>query len=82
MARDSVPATAHPSGLGALVTCPECGSDDLVAVMPDGEIAFFCEECHRCWHVELGYVQRVDPTTCPGCAHRRECLERWRADHR
>ena len=59
---------------GTLPACPACGSGDLDAVS-DGELTnFLCRACLRCWHVELGWVQRVTPSTCPGCAHRGACL--------
>jgi len=62
-----------------VVQCPMCGTEDLEAVS-DGETTnFLCWTCRTCWHVELGWVQRVDPRTCGGCPHRDECLARFRA---
>jgi transposase-like protein len=63
---------------GAMVTglmvCPTCGSEELEAVT-DGEATnFLCPVCRDCWHVELGWVHRVDPKTCPGCQHLDLCL--------
>ena len=41
----------------------------------DGEMTNFrCVGCGMCWHIELGWVNRVDPATCPGCEHRAECM--------
>ncbi len=66
--------------MGALARCPACGDRELHAVT-DGEMTnFLCERCGRCWHVELGYVSRVDPVTCPGCPFIDDCLARWAAD--
>lgn len=57
-----------------LFPCPTCGSDELEAVW-DGEWTnFLCHECWSCWHVQLGWIHRVDIATCPGCMHRPECL--------
>ena len=42
---------------------------------------FLCQACGRCWHVELGFVSRVDPLTCMGCPHRPECLARSEIDN-
>lgn len=59
-----------------LLRCPRCGSAESEAVS-DGEMMnFLCRSCWSCWHVELGFVHHVDPTTCPGCQHRGECLSR------
>jgi hypothetical protein len=66
-----------PAGSGArglLERCPGCGADRLVVVLDVDEANFLCEACGRCWHVELGYVSRVDPLTCSGCPHRDACL--------
>jgi NMD protein affecting ribosome stability and mRNA decay len=55
-------------------TCPACGSPDVEWVS-DGEVAnFVCLACWRCWHPELGWVRRVDPSACPGCHYRDRCL--------
>jgi hypothetical protein len=63
--------------------CPGCGSERLEAVIDvEGEsVNFLCADCGRCWHVELGYVQRVDPASCGGCPHHPECAEVFAADH-
>ena len=59
------PAELSPSG--TLARCPECGGTDLRCVT-DGELTnFFCVACASCWHLELGWVHRINPSTCPGC---------------
>ena len=59
---------------GPLERCPQCDRPDLETVS-DGDITnFFCQSCLACWHLELGFVHRVDPTTCGGCAHLPTCL--------
>lgn len=63
-----------------LGTCPGCGSEQLVTVT-DGEYTnFLCERCARCWHIDLGRVSRVDPTSCPGCPRRGFCESRLPLD--
>jgi hypothetical protein len=58
-----------------LDVCPACGSDRLDPVVENESqnVHFFCGACGRCWHVELGYVHRVIPPTCPGCPERERC---------
>lgn len=71
----------HGAALGSISRCPSCHSADLRAVV-DGESAnFSCNACHRCWHVELNWVMRVDPATCTGCDTPVECAARFAADH-
>jgi uncharacterized protein YbjT (DUF2867 family) len=68
--------TATPLG-----TCPACGSTQLQTVT-DGEYTnFLCERCARCWHIDLGHVSRVDPSSCPGCPRRGFCERRLPLDH-
>jgi hypothetical protein len=31
-----------------------------------------------CWHVELGFIHRINPETCPGCEYQLSCLEHHR----
>lgn len=64
-----------------LHACPECGSTRLVPVRDGADIHFFCEDCGRCWHVELGSVWRVDPAVCSGCEFLDRCAERFAQDH-
>jgi hypothetical protein len=62
-----------------VMECPHCGAGDL-EVAWDGELTnFLCRRCWSCWHLELGVVQRIDPTTCPHCPHQPECLWRRRS---
>jgi transposase-like protein len=61
--------------------CPSCRSTRLRAVSDGETVNFFCDDCERCWHVELGYVHRVNPRTCPGCAVRERCTARYERDH-
>ena len=58
-----------------VVRCPACGTEDLETVSDGENTNFLCRTCWACWHVELGWVQRVDPRSCP-CGHREECLAR------
>lgn len=70
------------AAIGSISRCPACRSTDLRTVI-DGESAnFSCGDCYRCWHVELNWVIRVDPTTCAGCRTFVQCAERFMADHR
>lgn len=71
-------ASHHPAGLGAMTHCPSCRGE-LVAVRDQGTTNFLCEDCGRCWHVEMGFVHRVDPNTCLECPRRPGCLARWNA---
>jgi transposase-like protein len=63
--------------------CPRCGSDRLEPVVERSvqAVHFLCQECGRCWHVELGAVSRVPPPTCFGCPARGRCLEMYALDH-
>ena len=58
--------------------CPQCGAVELHAVF-DGELMnFLCPLCMSCWHVELGFVHRINPGSCPGCQYQLTCMEHWR----
>jgi hypothetical protein len=70
------PGTGRPVGLGALTECPVCGGT-LSAVTDGAATNFLCDDCLECWHVELGYVHKVDPSTCLVCTRREECVARW-----
>jgi transposase-like protein len=59
-----------------VVRCPTCGAEDLETVNDGDDTNFLCVACRSCWHVELGWVQRVDPHGCERCPHRGGCLER------
>ena len=66
-----------------LVRCPECGSErvETVVEVDTDDVHFFCDECARCWHVELGYVTRMASILCHGCANRDRCEPVYFADH-
>ena len=65
-----------PGLFGRLEGCPFCHHPGLLTVTDGETVNFLCERCGSCWHVEMGYVRRVDPLTCPGCLHRPTCLAR------
>lgn len=49
--------------------CPTCGKDGELVSTDDGELVnFLCRTCGTCWHPELGWLRRVDPDHCQGCA--------------
>jgi hypothetical protein len=57
-----------------ILTCQGCGLNVMEAVS-DGEMTNFrCVACGACWHIELGWVRRVEPVTCPGCEHHADCI--------
>ena len=56
-----------PRGWGALEACPGCGAVTLTAVSDGESTNFFCGTCEKCWRLELGWVSRIEPRTCPGC---------------
>jgi hypothetical protein len=65
-----------------LDACPACGATELHPVY-DGELMnFFCPLCISCWHVELGFVHRIRPETCPGCQYQLICTEHQQAPPR
>jgi hypothetical protein len=69
----------EPAGLGAATCCPACTG--RLRAVSDGEMTnFLCRQCGRCWHVELGHISRVDPTTCPGCPFLQSCMSRYAND--
>ena len=71
--------TGHPNR--PLARCPRCHGLALRAVNDGEQVNFLCLECARCWHVELGWVRRVSPHTCPGCAARERCSRIYDIDH-
>ena len=76
--RDDIDRILRPLGC-----CPRCGSSHLAPVVEDGsaDVRFLCADCARCWRVELGFVQRVDPGSCAGCPARARCTAAYAADH-
>lgn len=65
-----------------LARCPVCGSNRLDPVVENERqtVHLLCRDCSRCWHVELGFVHRVVPTTCLGCPERARCVLAFEAD--
>jgi len=63
---------------GAIITglmaCPTCGWEEFEAVFDGDATNFLCRVCHDCWHLQLGWVHRVDPRTCATCRRRGECV--------
>jgi hypothetical protein len=51
-----------------LADCPVCRSSRLDPVVETERetVHFLCRDCLRCWHVELGFVHLMTPTTCLG----------------
>jgi len=49
------------------LACPNCGNDVLEAVSDGTQTNFLCHRCWSCWHAELGYMEAVPVSTCPGC---------------
>ena len=67
---------AGPSARYGLPGCLNCGPVELHPVF-DGELTnFYCPLCGSCWHLELGFVVRINPDTCPGCQIELGCRER------
>ena len=66
-----------------LENCPGCGSWQLqpVVVADASRVHFLCGSCSRCWRVELGYVQRVNPERCDGCLQPEHCAAAYAKDH-
>jgi len=66
-----------------LAFCPTCASGNLdpVVEVDAEEVHFLCVDCNRCWHVALGYVQRMTPATCGGCPQTARCGAVYAADH-
>lgn len=58
---------------GRIGPCPVCGNGRLTSVSDGEETNFLCTECGCCWHVGLGWIDRVNPETCPGCPSRPIC---------
>jgi len=48
--------------------CPTCGSEQLEPVVEGAtqDVHFLCRNCGTYWHVELGFVHRVTPSTGVG----------------
>ncbi len=66
-----------------LQQCPSCGCEQLEPVVETDtlEVHFLCRDCKRCWHVELGHVQRMSPYVCLGCPQLSQCRPAFDAEH-
>jgi hypothetical protein len=42
-------------------TCPGCGAVGLTVLAAGDQARFSCPACQSCWHVDLGWVHRVEP---------------------
>jgi uncharacterized Zn finger protein len=42
------------------LACNDCGAEGLVVVADGDLVDFRCPACGACWHMELGWVRRVD----------------------
>ncbi|MFN8027645.1 MAG: hypothetical protein U0W40_15185 [Acidimicrobiia bacterium] len=59
--------------------CPDCGAVDWQVVEShDSAINFLCLACGACWFHSMGWLTRVDPNACPGCAAAWEAICRGR----
>jgi hypothetical protein len=64
-----------------LTQCPGCSSANLVPVVAELEVNFFCEDCTLCWHLVGQEIERVDPKSCAGCRlGSTACFEHWEVD--
>jgi nitroimidazol reductase NimA-like FMN-containing flavoprotein (pyridoxamine 5'-phosphate oxidase superfamily) len=54
-------------------TCPRCGSDELSPHSAGTIRNFVCNRCAACWHVDRGYLRRVQPEACRGCQFKPMC---------
>ena len=70
--------TGWPGRTAGLQTrrCPRCWCERLRLVQTAGGTNVLCSGCHRCWHVEAGYLVEVNPYACSGCADRALCRAR------
>jgi hypothetical protein len=73
-------ATRNTIG-GPIERCPRCNSSRIVVAVDLASINFLCETCQSCWHIELAYLTRVDPSTCMTCSHRADCLRAQSTTH-
>ena len=84
LGRESGRQTDHEPALirRPLDHCPKCGSWQLspVVAVDTEEVHFLCGSCNRCWHVALGYVRRVHPGACGGCAQSERCAAVYAGD--
>jgi hypothetical protein len=67
----------EPPSVAGFAACEACGSSNLQTVVDREDVNLLCRGCGRCWHIELGFVTRVNPRTCVDCPERAPCLRRW-----
>jgi hypothetical protein len=49
-------------------SCPGCSATRLLAQAAGDQAVFYCAACRSHWHVDLGWMHRVDPAKCPSGA--------------
>jgi hypothetical protein len=76
----ATPAVAPPTGWGIWQVperCPGCAAEQLYSVFDGENTNFLCRACSRCWYLGMGWLQQINPLTCPGCEWRGTCTSRW-----
>lgn len=58
-------------------TCPGCRAAGLRVIGAGDQAYFSCLACDSCWHVDLGWVHRVEPAGSPDSP----CLRGRRDDY-
>lgn len=66
-ASPDVPVPGGRHLLEGELACPRCGNDALEVVFDGQQTDFLCRTCRTCWHYNLGWMEPVPPSTCPGC---------------
>lgn len=51
-----------------LGSCPGCGAAGLMPQQAGDQAIFYCPGCRSYWHVDLGWMHRVEPAKRPGRA--------------
>jgi nitroimidazol reductase NimA-like FMN-containing flavoprotein (pyridoxamine 5'-phosphate oxidase superfamily) len=77
--QEATPSERPPWSGPAVAACRVCGSDRMLPVSDGESTNFVCENCASCWHVEQGWMYRVNPATCPGCRFKAECSRAYLA---
>ena len=83
MATNVFASNAAPTITRPLAKCPACDSERLDPIVEREtlEVHFLCKNCDRCWKTQLGFVQRVAPTSCLGCPEHERCERTYAADN-
>lgn len=55
-------------------SCPSCLSARIVVVGDGAGANFLCEDCLRCWHETMGWLELIDPHSCIDCQRKPDCL--------